>query len=152
MYEARYIRLYCSLYSLSAVSKNSNVQTQDAISCGCLISLKLRVLDILKLLKLFPADFKRKVGNRYLFWLTVTFALSHVGEVSLRPSPRRTKLFPLSVARTLNHPTDVLLLKVTAIHKARRLGCGKGTVTISSRYFGTGTESLQSSTPNRDPL
>lgn len=60
----------------------------------------------------------------------VTFALPHVGEVSLRPSVHRCMTFPLSVARTLNHATDVLLLKMATFYKGRRLGCEDKTLEI----------------------
>lgn len=65
--------------------------------------------------------------------LKITFALSHVGEVSVRASGHRAALFPHGCAGTLNHPADVLLLKVTAVYKGGGLSCGEEIESATSR-------------------
>lgn len=55
----------------------------------------------------------------------LTSALSHVGEVGLRASIHGRTPFPLPVPRTLNHATDIVLLKRATFYKRGGFGCEK---------------------------
>lgn len=63
---------------------------------------------------------------------TLTSALSHVSEVGLRASIHRRTSFPLPVPQTLNHATDVVLLKRATFYKRGGFGCEENPKGITS--------------------